>query len=38
MVTELDMNVVNLEKTKITKYRDGERGDWRRGENNVLSQ
>lgn len=35
MVTELDMNVVKLDKIK---YRDGKRGDWRVGGNSVLNQ
>ena len=35
MVTELVMNVVNLDKIN---YRDGKRGDRRVGGNSVLNQ
>lgn len=35
MVAKLDVNVINPDKIKITKYRDGERGDWRRNKNNF---
>lgn len=34
MVSKLDVNVINLDKIKITKYGDGKR-DWRRDKNNV---